>query len=171
MPDTNNLDVGIRVQEKFEFYFLSLTFVILGLSIQTAEFGTYVVSDVLELLAWGCLFASGLCGLSRMRWVPSLYSVKHEIIRREQYRDEAKRRASVGQTHVLEGEKEKPIEDFIGDVSEGVKDVQDQLSKLETKNNIKHRIHTYAFALGFLLLIGARGYAPIGNLINVILKK
>ena len=68
MSDDSNLNVSIRIQEKFEFYFLSLTFVILGLSIQTSKFGTHPISDGLELFGWISLFVSGMAGLSRMRW-------------------------------------------------------------------------------------------------------
>jgi hypothetical protein len=170
MPDNTNLDVSIRIQEKFEFYFLSLTFIILGLSIQTSKFGTHAISDGLELLGWISLFISGMAGLSRMRWVPSLYKVKDEIIRRERYHDEAKRRESNGETYVIQGEKEIPIGDFIGDVSQGVKEVQDQLGKLETKNNLKHWLHVYGFTLGLLFLIGSRGYEPAVRLVSCLVK-
>lgn len=91
--------------------------------------------------------------------------------RREQYRDEAKRRDSVGDTIVVQGSEKKPIEDFISDVSEGAKEVEDQLSVLESKNNIRNRIHTYGFALCLFFLFSVRGFAPLSNLINLILKK
>ena len=70
MPDDSNIDVAIRIQEKFEFYFLSLTFIILGLAIQTSNSGVHAISDGLELLGWISLFVSGMAGLSRMRWAP-----------------------------------------------------------------------------------------------------
>ena len=82
MPDKSNLDVSMRIQEKFEFYFLSLTFIILGLAVQTSKFGSSKISDIFELLAWILFFIAGIEGLSRMRWAPSLYRVKHEIIKR-----------------------------------------------------------------------------------------
>lgn len=170
MPDNSNLDVSIRVQEKYEFYFLSLTFIILGLSIQTSKFGTHPIADGLELLAWIALFISGLSGLSRMRWVPSLYKVKDEIIRRERYRKEAKSRKSSGETYVIQGEKEKPIDDFIGEVSQGVKQGEDQLSELEAKNNFKYRLHISGFTIGLFFLIGSRGYEPIVRFLNWLLQ-
>jgi len=171
MPDTSNLDISRRIQEKFEFYFLSLTFIILGLSIQTSEFGTYIISDSLELLAWISLFISGMSGLSRMRWVPSLYKVKDEIIRRERYRDDAKQRKSVGEDYIIHGDnKKKPIDDFINDVSQGVKDVQGQLNELEVKNNFKYRLHIYGFTVGLFFLIGSRGYEPIAHLVNRLIQ-
>jgi len=170
MPDNSNLDVSMRIQEKFEFYFLSLTFIILGLSIQTSKFGTHAISDGLELLGWIFLFISGMAGLSRMRWAPSLYRVKHQIIRRERYRDEAKRRESNGKTHVIQGEKEIPIGDFIGDVSQGVKEVEDQMSKFETKNNLKYWLHVYGFTFGLLFLMGSRGYEPAVRFVSWLVK-
>ena len=170
MPDNSNIDVAIRIQEKFEFYFLSLTFVILGLSIQTSKFGAHPIPDSLELLGWISLFVSGTAGLSRMRWAPVLYKVKHEIIKRELYRDEAKRRDSNAETYVIQAEKELPIGTFIADVSEGVKEVEDQLSNLKTKNNIKYRLHVYGFTVGLLFLMGSRGYQPVARFVSCIVK-
>jgi hypothetical protein len=170
MPDNSNLDVSVRIQEKFEFYFLSLTFIILGLSIQTSKFGAYAISDVLELLGWISLFISGMAGLSRMRWAPSLYKVKDEIIRRERYRDEGKRRQSKGETYVIQSDKEIPIVDFIADASQGVKEVEDQLSKLETKNSLKYWLHVYGFTFGLLFLIGSRGYEPAVRFVGCLVK-
>lgn len=170
MPDNSNLDISIRVQEKFEFYFLSLTFIILGLSIQTSKFGTHPIADGFELLAWMSLFVSGLSGLSRMRWVPSLYKVKDVIVRRERYRDEAKRRESIGENHVIQDEKEKPIDAFIGEVSHGVKEAEDQLSELEAKNDLKYQLHISGFTIGLFFLIGSRGYEPIVRFLNWLLQ-
>ena len=170
MPDNSNLDVSIRIQEKFEFYFLSLTFIILGLSIQTSKFGSYAISDIFELLAWILFFIAGIAGLSRMRWAPSLYKVKHEIIKREQYRDEAERRALMGEAYVIQGEEKKTIGDFIADVSHGVKEVEGQLDDLEKKNDLKYWLHVYGFTFGLLFLMVSRAYGPAVSLICALLK-
>lgn len=170
MSDKSNLDVSVRIQEKFEFYFLSLTFIILGLSIQTSKFGSHAISDGFELLAWIFLFIAGMAGLSRMRWASSFYKVKDEIIRREQYRDEAKRRESSGETYVIRGEKEKPIGDFIADASQSAKEVEEQLGKLEIKNDRKYWLHVYGFTFGLLFLMVSRGYGPAVRLICSLLK-
>ncbi|MGD0280666.1 MAG: hypothetical protein ABSC11_15370 [Smithella sp.] len=170
MSDKSNLDVSRRIQEKFEFYFLSLTFIILGLSIQTSKFGSHSIPDGFELLAWIFLFVAGMAGLSRMRWSPSLYKVKHEIIRREQYRDEAKRRELSGETYIIQQEKEKPIGDFIADVSQGVEEVEEQLGDLEIKNDRKYWLHIYGFTFGLLFLMVSRGYDPALRFICTLLK-
>ena len=170
MPDNSNIDVAIRIQEKFEFYFLSLTFIILGLSIQTSKFGAHAISDGLELLCWISFFVSGMAGLSRMRWAPSLYKVKDAVMRREWVRDDAKRRELNGETRAIRGEEEISIGDFIADVSQGVKEVEDQLSKLETKNNLKHSLHVYGFTFGLLFLMGSRGYEPAVRFVGCLFK-
>ena len=170
MPDDSNIDVAIRIQEKFEFYFLSLTFIILGLAIQTSKFGVHAISDGLELLGWISLFVSGMAGLSRMRWAPFLYKVKDAIIRRERVRDDAKRRELNGETRPIRGEEKVSIGDFIADVSQGVREVEDQLSKLEAKNNLKSSLHVYGFTFGLLFLMGSRGYEPAVRFVGCLFK-
>ena len=170
MPDDSNIDVAIRIQEKFEFYFLSLTFIILGLSIQTSHFGVHAISDGLELLGWISLFVSGMAGLSRMRWAPFLYGVKDAIIRRERVRDDAKRRELNGEKRAIRGEEEISVGDFIADVSQGVREVEDQLGKLETKNNLKSSLHVYGFTFGLLFLMGSRGYEPAARFVGCLFK-
>lgn len=73
-PNQNEIDAR-TYQDKFDLYFLGLTFTILGLSIQTASFGKMVWSDCLELLAWLLLLLSGLAGLYKGLWKPNLYSL------------------------------------------------------------------------------------------------
>lgn len=56
----DNDEIGQRIQEKFRFYVLGLTFTILALAIQTAKFGISAVADGLELFGWVVLFVSGV---------------------------------------------------------------------------------------------------------------
>jgi hypothetical protein len=63
-----------------------------------------------------------------------------------------------------------PINDYIADVSQGVKEAEDQLSKLETKNNWKYWLHIYGFTLGLLFLMGSRGYVPVVHLLSCVFK-
>nr|CBX29302.1 unknown protein [uncultured Desulfobacterium sp.] len=111
-----------------------------------------------------------MAGLSIMRWSPSLYKVKNEIIRRGEYRDEAKRRELSGERHVVQGGKEEPIGDFIADISQGAKEVEEQLGDLEKKNDRKYWLHVYGFTFGLLFLMVSRGYGPAVRLICSLLK-
>ena len=69
----SNTEAGQRIQEKFQFYILGLTFTLLGLAIQTASFGASPAADVMELLGWALLLTSALTLASRLEWTPQIY--------------------------------------------------------------------------------------------------
>src|SRR5437667_497417 len=69
----SNTAIAQRIQEKFHAYLLGLIFTILGLSIQTAKFGTSPTADAFEIVSWVLLLVAGLTGLSRMEWTPEVY--------------------------------------------------------------------------------------------------
>jgi hypothetical protein len=64
----SHIDIAQSIREKFDFYLVGLSFTLLGLSVQTATFGSLIVADIFELTGWAFLFVSGLSGLSRMEW-------------------------------------------------------------------------------------------------------
>lgn len=64
-------EVAQRLQLRFEYYAIALTFSILALAIQSASPGP--IGTIAELLAWISLLISGLVGLSRLEWQPMLY--------------------------------------------------------------------------------------------------
>ena len=55
--------IAQQTQEKFQFYFLALTFTLLAAAIQTSQFGRSTVEDVLELAGWIGLLAAGIVAL------------------------------------------------------------------------------------------------------------
>ncbi|MCK5100957.1 MAG: hypothetical protein KAR45_22800 [Desulfobacteraceae bacterium] len=91
-----NQDVSIEIQQKFEFYFLSLVFVLLGLSIQTAKIGNYQAQDLIEICGWVCFFISGISGLSRMEWLSPVYKGYHLKQKSDKQIDEAENRMAMG---------------------------------------------------------------------------
>lgn len=162
----------MRIQEKFEFYFLSLTFVLLGLAIQTAKFGNSDFSDIFELIGWLCLLVSGLASLSRMEWIPCGFRAAHEKEKREKFHQAAIESRSQGQTVVFDEEssKELPISEFINDVASGISFASTQLAKIEKRNLLKYSIHKYGFLAGLIALFLSRGQEPIFKLCLAIFK-
>jgi hypothetical protein len=170
MPESN-LEISSRIQEKFDLYFLSLTFVVLGLSIQTAKFGGSLLADGLELICWVCLFVSGMSGLSRMRWVPSLHRAIHAIVTREQYVKEAKVRQEQGEPYVVtRQDNQMPINDFINKAEKGVEVVKKQLAGLENRDTVKYWLHVWGFAAGIFFLICSRGLDPALRITEWIIR-
>lgn len=74
----DNYDIAQRIQEKFDFYLIALTFTVLGFSIQTVKFGKFVYGDLAELIAWFSLIVSGVLGLRKMMWKASLFRLHYE---------------------------------------------------------------------------------------------
>jgi hypothetical protein len=55
------------IEIKYEFYFLALTFTILGLSLQSAKFENYtIILAKCEIFGWILLLLCGLFGLAKM---------------------------------------------------------------------------------------------------------
>ena len=150
---------------------MSLTFVLLGLSIQTAKLGGNLICDSLEIVGWILLLISGLAGLSRMEWLPQIISAIHEKQVRENYRDEAKRRKREGDhRNVIIGDQgEKPVKEFIMEVEDGIEILHNQVEKLERKSMGKYKIHKYAFVSGLIFVIASRAYIPLSNIIKHLL--
>ena len=170
MPE-DNLEISRRVQEKFEFYFLSLTFVVLGLSIQTSKFGGSLLADGLELTIWVCLFISGVSGLSRMQWLPVAYKVAHVKVTREHNLKEAKARQRQDEPYVVtKQDNQMPIDDFIKRAEKGVDDVKKQLAELENKNSVKYRLHVWGFAVGLFFMMCSRGLDPAIRMAKLIIR-
>lgn len=63
------------IEVKYEFYFLALTFTILGLLLQSAKFDNYtIISAYYEIAGWIFLLLCGLFGLAKMNlWYKVLY--------------------------------------------------------------------------------------------------
>jgi len=164
---SSNIQVAQRVREQFDAYFLGLTFTVLGLSIQTAKFGTAVASDWLELTAWTLLLVSGIAGLSRMELIP-------EIHRRFDLQDERAVLAHEGKMALAKGQKtiydigfrtDVPLDDFIARQNQEVARVEESLRPLHRQTSIAYTLMRVAFIGGMVSLVAARAIGPFRHLI------
>ncbi len=68
MSDTYR--IALDFQEKFELYFVSLTFTLLALVIQSADSSSGISAGIAEIIGWIFLLISGLVQLYRLQLVP-----------------------------------------------------------------------------------------------------
>lgn len=159
MPEDDNAAAAHRVQVKFEFYLVALTFTVLGLSVQTAKFGGLVVADALELFSWVVLLLSGLFGLWRLEWSPVFYHVSdrrdwsHEIAR------QARRQISSGvqQVGVSGEDRTFPVDEIVRMHEEAVSRFDKELDGLQNRQLKKYRVQRATLLVGMVGLVVARG--------------
>ncbi|MFQ3789307.1 hypothetical protein [Halomonas sp. A29] len=158
----SNADVGQRIQEKFQFYILGLTFTLLGLAIQTATFGVSAVSDSLELLGWALLFISALTLASRLEWTPQIYhlfDVQQEIEQQQRQLHDAQLQ---GTQHVtVRGTGENIyIEEVLRRLDSKLSTARGQIERIDKGAGTKYKIHRYGFVLGLGAILIARAWTP-----------
>ena len=157
-PDPNT-QVGQRLQEKFEFYLVALTFTLLGLAAQTAEFGNFIGADLTELAAWGAMLLSGLKGLDRLERMPHLYELFSRQAEQEGYLTHIQRDPTSQQVAFLDetlsrSEALVRVEGNVTQIKATIKPRQEELVDMS-------RTQRRAFTLGVTMLVIARGIPPI----------
>jgi hypothetical protein len=163
-----NLEIAQRMKENFGFYITALTFTILGLATQTAEFGLSSFTDIAELLAWLSLFISGLVGLSRLEMLPVAYEarfyskgLKNEL---ENYKDHK----SQGVSEVTDGASTHPIDEVIENRRTLQTKAQNTMEKIERSTPVKYRIQKWSFIIGISLMLLSRAVVPVKELLESI---
>lgn len=162
-------ETGQRVQERIQFYFLTLTFTLLALAIQTYKKGIYPESALFEFSGWLCLLLSGLLGLYRMHLIPKyfkLFTHTNILTRNLEDAEELKRKGEK-QLYVPIKKKMFDIDLYINEHKEGIEHFQN-----EEKNLTKHlkpiiKIHELGLVAGIILLAMSRGYETVYELFNV----
>lgn len=167
-----HIEMAANTQEKFEFYFLSLVFTLLALSIQTSSFGSNIYSNYYELFGWVLLLVSGLCGLWRMEFIPVQHAkiakkqeIENQIIQFEEFR----RQGAVEVPVLLTGSIEI-IEKTLNNNRNALIILDEVIEKLEKHSLIKYKIHKFAFVAGLIFILLSRGFIPMQNVLANILS-
>jgi len=161
-----SVETAVELQSKFEFYLIALTFSILGLSIQTAAFGSHLAADGFEIAGWLTLFFSGIVGLLRGESVPVAYQIDSKIVsvkRRKEEIGEARERWVDVQIPFTEGGKEtvlsgKQAEEKFDSV---IADLGRQFKRTENKVIRRYQVMKWAFLIGVGFLVVARCIPPV----------
>jgi hypothetical protein len=162
-----NIEIGQRIQEKFDAYLLGLIFTLLGLSIQTAKFGASRVADTLEILAWLLLLAAGLAGLSRLEWIPEQYRLYALRLEKEELAHGAEKAVLEGahEFHVLPLGKAVPASQYIAEAKDSVAKIENVLDPVEKKGRRKYHIMKWTFVAALATLMVARAFIPIKGIV------
>jgi len=163
-------EIVIRQQEKFEFYLVALVFTLLALSIQTSTFASPIFSQFFELAGWFCLLLSGLSGLSYLEWLPAIrmHEVKKEELQVTADKLKHKKEQGVEKVHVLQDENIVPIDTRITEYEEVIGKLKEKDSTLDRKSIVKYFIFKWFFVGGVIFVILSRAHEPVTNIINYI---
>ena len=161
----SNTEAGQRIQEKFQFYILGLTFTLLGLAIQTASFGASPAADVMELLGWALLLTSALTLASRLEWTPQIYhlfDVQQDI--EQDLRDVHDAQLKGARQVTVRGTGESiDLDDVLNRLDSKLSITRAQVEKLDKGGELKYKIHIF----GLMAILVARAWSPVSNLLGL----
>jgi len=161
----SNVEIAIELQTKFEFYLLGLIFTVLGLSIQTAEFGRSDLTDGLELIGWLLLLISALVGVMRGEWIPVVYQIRAKQESTDKRIDQITAQLEHGilapVTFIEKGQEEQVDGATAITRLNAVLDVlESQQKEGEARILKRYQVMKWTFFAGVFFLVGSRGYLP-----------
>lgn len=162
-----DIDAGQRVQERIQFYFLTLTFTLLALAIESFEPGPNKASSILELISWLALLVSGLCGLYRMRSLVNFYkiSIKQNTTRLDLECAEEEKRDGNNILTIPKLGRSVSIDSAIEQFRNAIDVFDEKREALEDHLKPFIWIHNFGLFSGITLLAIARSYDPLLDLL------
>lgn len=161
----SNAEIAVQLQAKFEIYFLGLIFTILGLSIQTARFGSSDLADGFELSGWVFLLISALTGILRGEWTPVMFQIFDKKASTERQIDgfeaQLARGLDVPVTFVNENGQEERVGGAIAvtRLKSRLRSLEEQQRNAEKRLRFLYRLMKWPFFAAVVSLVIARGYA------------
>jgi hypothetical protein len=152
------------VMEKYDFYFLGLTFALLGASIQTADFVDYSkLNSIIELMAWFAFGLSGVVGLSKIENLGSLILIRNKKDTNRNYADELQKARSLGTKSVRVSQTGEVLEidKVISTVESNVSTWNSRLEQFGKWHEIKHIVQKYSFLSALFLVACSRAYTAL----------
>lgn len=162
-----NAQAAQKIQIKFDFYAVALTFTTLAFSLETAHFGRGLASDAIEFIAWAGLFVSGLAGLSRLSYAAQvLFAYSRRVGMQESVTEVKKAAATEGKTSVHSATLDAtvPASLFVTMAEESLKRTAPSIERMEKRLERRYRLQLWGFVLGILSLVVARGLPHLVNL-------
>ncbi len=149
---------AVDIQAKFELYFVTLVFTLLGLAIQTSKpaVNTYLAFG--ELLSWILLLSAGLIGMYRIVRIPMILNVFAEINRTENLLQELQKHSHTNSAqHIQTDVGIVPISDVISNRELEVNALEKQKKSINNALIKLFEIQWYLFIFSLIFLILSRG--------------
>jgi hypothetical protein len=156
------------ILEKFEFFFLGLTFTLLGAAIQTATFSGHSHASVIaEVIGWAGFSLSGLIGLSKVEHLSVVIYLRNRKSRFENAKSqfELDKASGIQSARIAQTEEVKSIDALIHQVGVNASWYAEQLDKFGRLHGAKDLIQKLAFVLGLLATAVARAYDAVAPII------
>ncbi len=171
MNAEGNLEIGLQIQQKFEFYFIALIFTLLGLSVQTATFGHNIYANLFEIIGWLSFLISGLFGLSRLEWAPVQYRLFSKSSTIETEIREAQKAKLEGHHELFNISNNRAVntDDYINKRIEANKKIKEKTDQIDNKTKFKYSVQKISFITGLIFVIASRSLEPIVNIINTLI--
>ncbi len=155
------------ILEKFEFYFLGLTFTLLGAAIQTATFAGHSHASVFaEIIGWAGLALSGLIGLSKVENLSVVIYLRNRKNEFENNKDqlEKARASGTASARIAQTGDVMSIDTVISQVGQNASRYGEELDKVGRRHEVKDIIQRWAFVLGLLSTAVARAYDAVASI-------
>lgn len=156
------------ILEKFEFYFLGLTFTLLGAAIQTAAFtGHSHISVIAEIIGWSGFAISGLVGLSKVGHLSVVIYYRNLKNESENLRTQAEqtKASGVASAKIAQTGEVLTIDAVIHQCEKNAAQYAKQLDKVGKWHEAKDIIQRWAFVSGLLSVAVARAYDAVAPII------
>jgi hypothetical protein len=156
------------ILEKFEFFFLGLTFTLLGAAIQTASFGDHSYASIIaEIIGWAGFSLSGLIGLSKVEHLSVVIYLRDRKTEFENYKSQIEKNKASGiqQARVAQTGEVMSIDAVIHQVGANASKYAIQLDKVGRRHKVKDIIQKWAFVFGLLSIAVARAYDAVALII------
>lgn len=157
-----DLETGARVQERAQFYSLTLSFTLLALAVQSTDISGDKYRAIFESLGTIALLISGLAGLWRALEIPAIYKIQVHLHSLNENIDDAKDIKEKGAPLIYSPllEKSFKIDEYIEEHENGIQHFVAMKKKLECKLSIFMNLHKYSLVIGILALMASRVFLP-----------
>jgi len=136
--------LAIEGQTKFNYFLIGLTFAILGLSLQTTHQVTLVTK-----ISWMTLLVSGLVGVFRLEWDPSIRMIESRKYYAEYLKSQFEK-VKMQRRPVVHQSTSEPlsVDELIKKQGESEKFFDNRIGEIRWKQQWRYNIQIWTFVLG-----------------------